>query len=381
MGDHESAAVKNRLSVLGQTPPSTPKGHAKTKFLALDKCLPRRQFLQVLDIPTPSAFNTNSDKLNRLCLDPEWLCILKSTDHLLNLTPATCYMPSKKGSDEERHDFSPSEQEIEDIFEEFGGDLKIPENFEPTVEAFDPQLASYGNKNSQPVFQVNPQTTLMCAMLGIRDVTSEILKLNGGDDNQASKLLLQQTLAKIDEKRIEESKANDEEGSDVDSESEEQRLLFEALRSRRAKEATEEKGPSSEFPTFIADDPVAHEDDVDDDDDDDDDDVQVTTTAESKGATEADTSLDFMTRIPAAGPSDPLVDVSPIKKRLDLDSSIGADQASKETEFSAPEGSVVGVKRASTEDASTPTVSEEKPKKQFKRRNVALYSALSTDDE
>ena len=73
-------------------------------------------------------------------------------------------------------------------------------------------------------------------------------------------------------------------------------------------------------------------------------------------------------------------DVSPIKKRLDLDSSIGADQASKETELSAPEGSVGGVKRASTEDASTPTVSEEKPKKQFKRRNVALYSALSTDD-
>ena len=62
----------------------------------------------------------------------------------------------------------------------------------------------------------------------------------------------------------------------MDSESEEQRLLFEALRSRRAKEATEEKAPSSDFPTFIADDPEAHEDDVDDDDDDD---VQVTTTA------------------------------------------------------------------------------------------------------
>ena len=91
--DHESAAVKNRLTVLGQTPPANPKGHSKTKFLALDKCLPRRQFLQVLDIPIPSTFNASSDKLNRLCLDPEWLCILKSTDHLLNLTSATCYMP------------------------------------------------------------------------------------------------------------------------------------------------------------------------------------------------------------------------------------------------------------------------------------------------
>ena len=50
----------------------------------------------------------------------------------------------------------------------------------------------------------------MCAMLGIRDVTSEILKLNGGDDNQASKLLLQQTLAKIDEKKVEENKTQEE---------------------------------------------------------------------------------------------------------------------------------------------------------------------------
>ena len=63
--------------------------------------------------------------------------------------------------------------------------------------------------------------------------------------------------------------------SDVDSESEEQRLLFEALRSRRAKEQeTTKAAEATEFPTFIADE------DHEDVDDDDDDDVQVTTSGE-----------------------------------------------------------------------------------------------------
>ena len=63
----------------------------------------------------------------------------------------------------------------------------------------------------------------------------------------------------------------------MDSESEEQRLLFEALRSRRAKEeetAVATATENAEFPTFIAD-------EHDDDDDDDDDDVQVTTSGSS----------------------------------------------------------------------------------------------------
>ena len=52
---------------------------SETKFLSLDKCLPRRKFLQLIDIET--KINDN-----KLCLDPEWLLILKKTDKLLNVS-------------------------------------------------------------------------------------------------------------------------------------------------------------------------------------------------------------------------------------------------------------------------------------------------------
>ena len=42
---------------------------------------------QILDIPH------NPDKALKLELDPEWLCILKATNHLLNLNRGNSYMP------------------------------------------------------------------------------------------------------------------------------------------------------------------------------------------------------------------------------------------------------------------------------------------------
>lgn len=64
-----------------------------TKFLALDKCLPKRRFLQLIDIP-----HDESKKIE-LNYDLEWLTILFLTNHLLNVKNTLTFMPGPNGSE------------------------------------------------------------------------------------------------------------------------------------------------------------------------------------------------------------------------------------------------------------------------------------------
>lgn len=61
-----------------------------TKFLALDKPLPGRQFLQVLDLPVPAAL----ERSPKLEYDVEWLSVLKKTLPIMSYSSQTWYPPA-----------------------------------------------------------------------------------------------------------------------------------------------------------------------------------------------------------------------------------------------------------------------------------------------
>ena len=138
-------------------PHDSKDGRKFTKFLALDKCLPRREFLQVIDLgPTKAPL--------QLCYDPEWLAISKLTDPLSNMTSHFTVLPSP----EQLLRFTPDEKVVEEVGKVFGNPPNIPENFKITTAPFNP---SHPRKidMEQVLPVINPQTETYCSILGIKN--------------------------------------------------------------------------------------------------------------------------------------------------------------------------------------------------------------------
>lgn len=140
-----------------------PSSDKTTKFLSLDKCLPNKRFLQVIDVQG----DDNLDKV--LNLDPEWLCILKKTDNLLSIESYSQAPISLK------ENFTVSEQELNDIREDFGDCFEIPANFKPTAPAYKTPECDGDVKD----IYLNEQTTLLLEMLTLRDPVRMVLEKRG----------------------------------------------------------------------------------------------------------------------------------------------------------------------------------------------------------
>lgn len=153
------------------------KGGQTTKFLALDKCLPKRKFLHIVDVGEKLA----EDERPTLHHDLEWLTVLHLTNHLISVKASPNYLPNKD-SVEERGNFTPTDEELAAVRNRLNDDLKVKENFEITASPHDPikdqqQHGRFNHTSYEPVS--NPQTRNLCDLLNIDDPLQLVLAMSG----------------------------------------------------------------------------------------------------------------------------------------------------------------------------------------------------------
>jgi lariat debranching enzyme len=102
-----------------------------TEFMALDKCLPRRKFLKIVDVETPSDIPGPF----KLEYDPEWLGIVRASDRFMSLERRAVLLPDSLATESL-----------------VLADMAIPSTFQPSV----------GRRS-------NPQTDRFCGLLGIEN--------------------------------------------------------------------------------------------------------------------------------------------------------------------------------------------------------------------
>lgn len=107
-----------------------------TRFVALDKCLPRRTFLQILEVEGRQGAGKG------FSYDPEWLGIVRAADPLMTMERRPFQLPAELGTEAVQLQ-----------------DYSIPSNFSPTVGA-----------------PSNPQTDAFCRLLGIPNRMSRARK-------------------------------------------------------------------------------------------------------------------------------------------------------------------------------------------------------------
>ncbi|KDQ15942.1 hypothetical protein BOTBODRAFT_31397 [Botryobasidium botryosum FD-172 SS1] len=138
-----------------------------TQFLALDKCLPRRDYLEVIDIlapvsvvpPEPSSAESAPQRaVPSLTYDPEWLAITRALHSCFSTTRNQTPLPAPEDVR------AMVERELMWVKENIGEDKSIDDVQQFSMTAPGPS----GEKRGQaPIRYSNPQTEAFCNMLGI----------------------------------------------------------------------------------------------------------------------------------------------------------------------------------------------------------------------
>ena len=149
-----------------------PEGITNTtvRFLALDKCLPGRKFLQLCEIePFDSSQATTHQPATttprfRLQYDPEWLAITRVFSQFLSIGDRDGQTPLDLGEAHYRPLIEAEEEWVkENIVEK--GTLEIPDNFTITAPPHVPGQPE--SVDEQPDEYTNPQTEAFCALIGV----------------------------------------------------------------------------------------------------------------------------------------------------------------------------------------------------------------------
>ena len=153
----------NKPAQTNDKPDKIPPGitNTSTRFLALDKCLPKRRFLQLLEIE-PVEHQKDLDP-PRLTYDPEWLAITRVFANELQLGNPEARVPVADIAAYPSRIDAERERIEKNIVQK--GLLAVPGNFEKTAPSY---LEDLGLDSIQrPPEYTSPQTATFCRLLGI----------------------------------------------------------------------------------------------------------------------------------------------------------------------------------------------------------------------